>query len=174
MPFGKITPLFAERISPHVKGRKVHDLGSGDDLSLSLALVELGAKEVVAIDTYPYIQIATSPVRYVRNYFESVVDEDVEVAFVSWPSNRSSSGLLELIRPASIVIYLGKCTDGSMCGSPELYRYFSKRAVIAHEPHHTNTLVIYGGESSQGRDLLPEELAGIDHERVYSFEARRA
>lgn len=170
MPFGKITPLFAERISPHVKGRKVHDLGSGDDLSLSLALIELGAKEAVAIDTYPYVQLTTAPVRYVRNYFESVVDEHVEVAFVSWPSNRSSSGLLELIRPAEIVIYLGTCMDGSMCGSPELYRYLATREVLTCEPHRANTLIIYGAELGFERVLLPEELAGIDHERVYSFE----
>lgn len=170
MPFGKITPLFAERISPHIRGKKVYDLGSGDDLSLACALIDLGAKEVVAIDTYAPMQLSTYPVRYVRNYFENVEGEDVEIAFISWPSNRASDGLLKLIEPAKIIIYLGTCMDGTMCGSPELYRYLSTREVFACEPHRANTLIIYGHELPDERVLLPEEHAGIDHSRVHSFE----
>ena len=172
MPFGNILPVQAERIRPHVRGRAVHDLGSGHDLILSFELLDLGASKVTAVDTYSPGQIEKPRipgcVTYVRNSFENI-DESIDVAFVSWPSSRENPGLTRLLRGASVVIYLGKCMDGLMCGSPDLFRYLSTRHVFAYEPDRNNTLIIYGGEGAK-RPLLREELAGIDYSTMYFFD----
>jgi hypothetical protein len=175
MPFGNILPTQSKRIRPHVSGRKVHDLGCGHDLILSHELIDLGATEVVAVDTYLPTQVEERPlnksVRYIRNSFENV-DDVVDVAFVSWPSSHHSPGLIRLLSSASTVIYLGTCMDGLLCGSPELFRYLATREVLEHEPDRHNTLIVYG-EKKVNRSLLPEELAGIDLSRIYFFDESR-
>lgn len=178
MSFGKLSPEQRRAVKPFVRDRVVYDLGSGDDLELAAVLVGMRAKEVVAVDTYPTPWHTTTGygpkgtaferVRYVRNYFENVTDP-IRTAFVSWPSNRPSEGLLRLVKRASLVIYLGNCMDGTMCGSRELYGHLHGRKVLVHLPEKKNTLVVYGAKGPP-RDLLPEELAGIDHSRIYRSE----
>jgi len=176
MPFGNILPFQAERIRPHVRARRVHDLGCGHDLSISYELLEMGAKTVVAVDTYAPDKIDRlkrneQAVSYTQDSFESYVDL-VETAFVSWPSSRHSPGLIRLLSSASTVIYLGTCMDGLLCGSPELFRHLATREVLEHEPDRHNTLIVYG-EKKVNRSLLPEELAGIDLSRIYFFDESR-
>lgn len=172
MSFGRLSPIQAERVAGYVRGRRVHDLGSGDDFDLARALLGLGAKEVIAIDTYPAPRLVPNGIRYIRNYFENIEDESVDVAFISWPSNRPNQGLIDLIRPAPFVIYLGNCMDGTMCGSPEFYRYLATRKVLEHAPERKNTLVVYGREGAE-REMLLEEIAGSDHSRIHVFEGER-
>ena len=165
MSYGKLSLLQLNAILPFVRDRTVHDLGCGYDLQLAIALAELGAKEVVAIDTVEPDPVACPKLRIVRAYFDHF-SEPVQTAFVSWPANRANPGLVRIVKSASRVIYLGKCTDYTMCGPVELYEHLATRVVLKHMPEYKNTLVIYGQETVS-RTMLPEELAGTDHSRVY-------
>ena len=79
--------------------------------------------------------------------------------------------MLEPVRKAKRVIYLGNNMDGTVCGSPKLYKHLSRRQVLAHAPERRNTLIVYGGLlRGRQRELLPEERAGIDQSRIYRYD----
>jgi hypothetical protein len=69
-----------------------------------------------------------------------------------------------------VVIYLGKCTDGTMCGTPRLWYLLSRREVLCHEPDRTNTLIVYGPGRDDIRLPLREEHAGINSDRLYTYD----
>ncbi len=165
MSYGKLSLLQLNAILPFVRDRTVHDLGCGYDLQLAMALAELGAKEVVAVDTVEPDPVACPKLRIVRANFD-YFSEPVHTAFVSWPANRANPGLVRIVESADYVIYLGKCRDYVMCGSPQFYGHLMTREVLVHMPERNNDLVIYGPHR-QYRTPLPEEMAGTDHSRVY-------
>jgi hypothetical protein len=67
------------------------------------------------------------------------------------------------------VIYLGKCTDWSMCGTPEMWRALRKREILVVSPDRYNTLIVYGPNEIERKAVL-EEIAGIDTNRMYDFD----
>lgn len=166
MSYGKLLPDQIKALRPIIQGRHVHDLGAGDG-ELSLALLQLGAAKVTAVDRN---KIPTAPgVECRQAYFENVRDA-IDIAFVSWPSNRPDGGLLSLIRRAREVVYLGKNTDGTACGSRPFFRALQQREVRAYVPNRENTLIIYGADTGVLRRPTPEELAGLDLEgRILSY-----
>ena len=196
MTFGRFSPEQAAAVRPFVQGQRVHDLGAGVSLYLAHYLVGLGADEVVAVDRSPtpwrgggygpkrhrwhalYGQETPDgnqtadfrKVRYVQAYF-SEFRERVTTAFVSWPSNYpddQDAGLVRLVSNAQMVVYLGTNTDGTACGSPDLFSHLCAREALVHVPHRRNTLIVYGQEVGS-RKLLPEERAAMDTTRIYSF-----
>ena len=181
MPFGHLTPPMLVALRPLVAGRIVHDLGAGD-LGLARALRGLGASRVVAIDKAygsPESPLArdalggTAGIELVRAYFRDFSDP-VDVAFVSWPVNWPT-GLAGILERSRVVLYLGKNTDGSACGTPEVFARLASREVLAHVPHRRNTLVAYGPVRT-ARPLLGEELAALSFapEREISYEEAEA
>lgn len=197
--FGHLNDRQAAVVKRFVAGKEVHDLGAGE-LVLSRKLVDLGARSVFAIDPtiqepgrlpYPYENIYAAKTgfktmgrmerierRGARAGLLNYGVRPVRVAFLSWPSPEDSKfrahsdySILALVRRAPIVIYLGKNTDGTMCGSTRLYAHFARRTVLAHEPDRKNTLIVYDGLLPAGkeRELLPEEVAGLDPKRIYSY-----
>lgn len=201
--FGKLSAAQAEIVSRVVRGRTVHDIGAGEH-ALSRQLIDLGAREVVAIEAAskqygrleygtPYEAITAVPVSF-RQYGRMTKSaksfaraeggrplgpaKPIQIAFVSWPTPEDSKfkthsdySILGIVRRAPVVIYLGSNMDGTMCGSRKLYEHLSRRKVLAHEPNKQNTLIVYNGLLPAGkeRELLPEELAGIDAGNVYSY-----
>src|ERR1700677_837613 len=129
MTWGRLDTAQAEALAAVVRGRTVHDLGCGDRV-LSEAIVRLGAVEVIAVDRRQRTDWEPAPsVTSVRANFDeyAITDPVIDVAFVSWPVTRVEPSLLELLRRAKTVAYLGKCTDGVICGWPGLFRHFLGR-----------------------------------------------
>lgn len=159
MAFGKLSDDQREAVREHVRDRVVHDLGAGS-CELSCELLNLGAKSVVAIDTKE-IPFVDRRIKRIRTAFECY-REPISVAFVSWPINQEDPGLPRLLRGAKKVIYLGKNTDGTMCGWPELFLdVLAKRKVEVYLPERKNTLIIYGAKlRARRKSLLGEESAG--------------
>lgn len=157
MAYGKLSDAQRDALRPHVSGLKVHDLGAGT-CELSRELLDLGATSVVAIDTQdmPFVD---RRIERVQDPFQLYRDP-ISVAFVSWPINREDRGLMRLVREAKKVVYLGKNTDGVMCGWPGLFNELVKRKVLAYIPERKNTLIVYGGQSHSKRKFLGEEHAG--------------
>lgn len=167
MPYGTFTDRMLAVIEPYVSGKIVHDLGAGDG-ALAAALLRSGAAGVEAVDkTYRSGRIQLpSGGRYHQMDFQDYQPETIDVAFISWPENDrfTAKNLLPLLQRASTVIYLGKNTDGVMCGRPEIFDHFSGRQLLAYEPHKLNVLCIYGRmlkKRRSGKRLRQEEEAGL-------------
>jgi len=196
--FGKLNAKQSTIVRHFVAGRQVLDLGAGD-FELSRCLVDLGARKVYAVERStrhggvlevgtPYENITVvaaglkSLGRVARHKKRAeelppITHRGIDVALVSWPSPEDSKfsahadySLLDPIRRAKVVIYLGSNMDGTVCGSKRLYQHLGRRQVLAHEPDRRNTLIVYGGLlRGEHRDLLPEERAGIDTTKIYYF-----
>jgi hypothetical protein len=141
-----------------VTGLIVHDLGAGD-LSLAEHLIDFGALHVVAIDKEPLPRMHSSRITYSRGYFEQYYDP-IDVAVVSWPPTYCI-GLPSLVKRARVVVYIGKNTDGTACGSSELFGHLLTRELSVYLPDRHNTLICYGNPTSEIRKPQGEELAAI-------------
>lgn len=168
--YWKLNQTQRKAIAHIVQGRTVTDLGAGD-LSLAKELLKLGAAKVVAIDKQP----GKSPdprIEVRKGYYKDLQPQPSEVAVLAWPSNSHLPGLEEFLRQASVVVYLGKNTNGTACGTPELFKYFLTRKLSAHLPDRLNTMLVYKG-SCAPRAPVGEEVAGIDtfvmwdHDELY-------
>ncbi len=167
--FGSLSDGQADVVRQFVKSRVVHDLGAGDG-RLSKTLITLcGAKHVIAIDKNG---LATRSVRKWRankgrltwkgsRPFADCAQERPEVAFLAWPSNYETPGLVTILENAPIVIYLGSNVNGTACGNQELFLHLTKREVLAHVPDARNTLTVYGPARVTGRPLTGEEYAAL-------------
>jgi len=175
--YGRLRDDQAEAVRQAVRGRKVIDCGAGD-LGLSCAMAVMGAQEVIALDKDRMQTAVDARVRPVEGFFEGwVIDHPhdiIEVAFVSWPSNYSMGtfdrGLQAIIERAGKVIYLGKNTDGSMCGSQKLFKHLLRRELAVYLPSRPNTLCIYGRKLDAPRKGRHEELAIFDPENIWPYE----
>lgn len=143
-------------LEPFINGARVHDLGSGD-LVFTRELVRMGAEHVTAIDRHP-ARSFNKRITCVEAHYENY-HVDVDVAVMSWPANWRT-GLRETAEQSRIVVYVGKNTDGSSCGSQAMFEHLVDREVLAHVPDRCNTLIIYGPTRVE-RDRLPEEHAKL-------------
>lgn len=161
MPYGQLNESQLKALGPLVHGKVIHDLGAGD-LGLALELLKLGAAKVIAIDKeYNRTSFEDVPpeIELRHQYFQDMHDE-IDTAFVSWPANYDN-GLLRVLMQTKTIIYLGKNTDGSACGIPDLFRYLATRKVDTHVPSRYNTLICYTDHLDEQRQLLHEEAAAI-------------
>lgn len=162
MPYGKFNIDQMKAVVPFLRDAHVHDLGAGTG-ELSRQLVQLGARQVTLVDKAPHEDWRTLHLptyKYVVSYFQDYKDK-IETAFISWPwTGGRETGLTTLAKGASTVIYMGKNTDGTACGSSELYQMFAGREILAHVPAFKNTLTVYGPRRVK-RDPTGEEMAGL-------------
>jgi hypothetical protein len=167
MSYGKLNAAQVDVVRQFVAGHDVLDLGAGD-LGPAQRLLDCGAERVYALDSHlppksPNERIILDT-RYYHDYGGSP-----EIAFVSWPCNWREDSLTAIIRRASIVIYLGKCTDGTLCGSESFWQTLLQREVLAYSPDRANTLIVYGPGKVQ-RPILGEERGGLYTDRIWSYE----
>jgi hypothetical protein len=161
MPYGAPSVQQLSVVREFVRDRVVHDFGAGD-LVLSKMLVTLGARRVVAVDK-ERMESPFAAVECVQARFDELLAalSMIDVAFVSWPQNRHDTALLTLFQRAKTCIYLGKNTDGSACGHPELFKHFVQRELLAYKAERRNTLIVYGRGALDPRKPRGEELAGL-------------
>lgn len=163
-------------LKKHVRNRIVHDFGSGSTIPLVGPLLESDAFSVICVDKdplHPSVGELPSKVTYVRKAFENYNTPSIDVALLAWPRNDRLPGLLRLLKYARKIVYLGKNTDGCLCGNPELFQYFLKRALLDYVPERTNTMIALGHSTawlSPPRQPKHEEMAGIDLANVHAFE----
>lgn len=169
--YGRLSGIQRELLRPFVVGRTVHDLGAGSG-ALSLILLELGAKHVVAIDK-ELTPIDHPKITNVECYLDEYSSHDpIDTAFVSWPANYTVPGLSFLMGCAKRVIYLGKNTDGSNCATRHVMSRLLCRPVLAHAPEKPNTVTVYGEDQGKAvaRPLTGEEFASLYSFAMLSFE----
>lgn len=152
-----------------VRGKVVADLGCGDG-SLAVSMVEMGAAVVHAVDKAP-ARISRPGVVFHQAYFDRWrVPEGVQVAVVSWPHNSGLPGIPKLLRGIPDVVYLGKNTDGTTCGSRAMFSVLLHRNPVRYVPDSRNVMIHYGNESRPNPLLHHEEVAAITHASIYRYD----
>jgi len=176
MGWGLLSDRQLNAIKPFIAGLEVHDLGAGD-LLLSHILLAAGADRVMAVDKHPdypgSVISKGKKISRVNKCFDQYRG-DIDVAFVSWPINGPTPGLVECVGRAKTLIYLGKNTDGSLCGTREFYHHMLHRALLVHIPERQNTLVVVGSRLHRMRTGTYEERAGFDTDNEYPWRGRKA
>lgn len=167
MPYGTLTPEMEHTLAEVVKGQCVWDLGSGD-LHYSRQMLLMGADRVCAVDKeYKDGGLLrklrpSKDMQIVPKCYSDVVlpDGGLPVAFLSWPVNYWTHGLIDLIEAARTVVYLGSNTNGSSCGVHNLFTHLVDRKVLAFLPHRRNVMIVYG-EGTRDTPLYGEEFAAL-------------
>lgn len=188
MPYGRLNTEQRAIVSEFVQDHLVWDIGSGD-LALASLLMDLGATRIIAVDkeegisksstldivtvdeidpTILNYQMDTHIQGVLLNRLFSECDDPKTISFLSWPPN-GPNGLVTVVQTSEVVIYLGKCTDGCMCGEPRFWRELRTREILNVSPDRYNTLIVYGPNKVDRKPVL-EEIAGIDDSRVYDFD----
>jgi len=178
MSYGRMDSPQRKAIEEVVRGERVIDLGCGDG-GWSEVLVILGAECVIALDKRVMPDAGSRQIQWIEQTFEeyeAIGGEVPKIAFISWPVNRVLPALLRMIERAEVVIYLGKNTDGTACGSVPLFEHLSGRALLKHFPKQANTLTIYGGPVSKARMLTGEEIAArfFSYDKIIRFDEAEA
>lgn len=156
-----------------VKGRVVADLGCGSGM-LTKTMARWGASMVHGVDKESLNDPNSKRVHWHRSYFAYwQMPSDVEIAVVSWPQNSPLQGLMELLQLVPHVVYIGRNTDGTACGNPDLMRYLSGRAAIHHITQLANVLIHYGPGFRPLPDMYHEEYAATHHDQgIIQYDAQ--
>ncbi len=163
MGFWRLTKVQEKTLLDFVRGLTVYDLGAGD---LSLArLMAKTAKVVHAIDKDSPRLNRRLPkhLYYHHSTFEGFdFPELYDCAVLCWPPNTPCPGLLPAVSSALHVVYIGRSTDGWMCGTPELFIHLSKRYLAHERRNRRNCLHCYATvTSSEVRFRSEEEVCGM-------------
>lgn len=145
MSYGSLSARQAQVVRRFVTGRVVHDLGAGN-LQLARQLVQLGARRVIAVDCNRRPDKLPRDIEYVEASFAQFakLEAPLDVAFVSWPTQYSTRGLVALLRRARRVIYVGVNEGGTVCGSSSFFKEVSQREQLRFLPCPNNDLLVYG------------------------------
>lgn len=166
-----LTPGMVAALAPHIRGQIVWDLGAGDG-QLSLALKQMGADTVYSVEPHPPhpAQDDLPPgVVLVKEYIRDLpLPEEAPVVFISWPLNRAVRGLVEWVRHARMVVYLGSNFDGVACGDRDLFLTMLRRDVVMYVPDRHNNLIVLGQRRDTSRAPLPEEEAAFSGKILHS------
>lgn len=156
MPYGIIDLSIYDLIEPYIFELDVIDLCAGD-LGHAKRLLSMKPSQLTALDINPMPK-STGIITInedVANY-----NKQHTVAFLSWPLNCNTPGLVEFLKNIPVVIYMGSNIDGNSCGGPDLFRYFETRQPINHLHHRNNSVLIYGN-CPRTLPLYAEEYAAI-------------
>jgi len=164
--YGTFPKAFFPIVKQFVDGKTVVDLGSGDGERAEI-LRKLGAT-VVMVD-----KDSCSPdvvkLRFEDMKYQILHQYHHDVIHLAWPSNWRT-GVEDLLYAAPVVIYVGKNTEGSACGTPALFDKFRQREVLAYVPRRQNTLIVYGAIQKNPRNALYlEEAAGMDLDEMWAY-----
>ena len=169
--FGLVTNEMELTLRHYIERRTVWDLGAGNLVHAKTRL-QLGAKQVVAIDKNEFRPSLSQGfnIQTIQSRYSDLAPPDIDVAWLSWPSNTTLDGLLGILERSHLVIYLGCNTGGSACGWPGLFKHFRTREVLANHASRQNTMTVYGSSSSLGRPTTSEEWVMCNGQPFVSFE----
>jgi hypothetical protein len=158
--WGKLSEEQAELVARFIRGRTVHDLGCGD-CKLAGRLVELGARRVVGVDWRKPSELPEGVAFHRLSYIHFArMRTKPDIAFVSWPAQYGTRGLVKLLESVPLVLYLG-CNDaGTVCGSRSLFEHLRTREALGFVEHPDNDLIVYGVRRLK-RELLDHERRAI-------------
>lgn len=148
-----MTPEQADYVKNAVRGTKIDDIGCG--YSPFRPIVHPSGCDYLGIDKEKIshgnvIQFDLSkPCPHLR----------YDIALVSWPLNRRSIAWHLFLRRYKEIIYIGKNTDGIVCGDPEFWEIVGKREILKVIPDPAETLIHYGEKPRANQPRPAEEAA---------------
>lgn len=188
--WGSLCQAELDLVEREAQGAVVVDFGAGNAVLSHRALLS-GARHAVAIDSGwrmgpEFLRRAEAKMRMPK---ESRVAHKIEwvfatidhpdafhavckalaygersLAIVSWPEVRLS-GIEHLLRGFRRVLYRGKNTAGTVCGSAGLWNFLASREPIDHITNPQSTCILYDTlERRQNLLFHHEELAGIHNQ----------
>jgi hypothetical protein len=84
-----------------------------------------------------------------------------DLAFVGWPINRKTIAWHLFLREYHEILYIGKNTDGIVCGDLDFWKIVSKREILKVLPNPSETLIHYGPGERKNQEAPLEERAAI-------------
>jgi len=144
---------------------------------LTDALLELGASSVLGIEPKTN-KLGPNIVWYSQSFQEFANDLAQglvclpKMALVSWPLWNPLPGLVTLLEQVETVLYLGKNTDGTVCGPEDFWLHMLEREVLEHVPDRRNVLTVYGPVTGKPprEPEIQEERAALDSHRWWETE----
>ena len=160
--YWKLNAEQEKALSGWIRYSTVYDLGAGDmNLSRYMALF---ARHVHAIDkdlAEPY-KLPKNVTCYPTTFQKFKAPKTIDCAVISWPPNYNCLELIELVKMASRVVYIGKNTDGTACGTPALFLHLTRRRLAVEVRSEHNCLHCYGAvESEEPQFRSEEEVCGL-------------
>jgi hypothetical protein len=160
--YGFLEGAQAERVATLIAGRTVWALGSGSDMQEAHRLASLGAATVYAVDkahrerllvpTFERARVDRAAVYDCRAYFvefETHVQvtglPNPDVAFLKWPTAQRHPGLLQLLKRAGTVIYVGRNDGITACGGTLMWEHLRTRTLLEVVEGPRNDMLVYGG-----------------------------
>lgn len=157
------------KLEPFVKDQSILDLGAAELIGSEL-LLELGARDVLAVDRHPMPTPSSSRITTLEAHFHQL-EETRPVVFASWIVNWPVN-IERHLRAAKVIISISKNTDGSSCGYEQMWQLLMMREILLHVPEFKNTLTVYGPASGLRRTPTGDEFAATwpDPMRMFTFE----
>ena len=169
MGFGRFTPEMDAVVLPLIKDKHVYDLGAGD-CGHARWLARSGARLVTAVDKEKMPSRRNRKIHLVQDLFIDLeIPDRIDVAFLAWPQNMRLLGLIDILRVADRIIYLGSNMYGTACGWPALFDYFTTREELEYIEHSQNSLIVLGQPLETWRSPNAEEQAALDMWRTPRF-----
>lgn len=160
--YGKHIKSQISLIQKTINGKGVIDLGCGTDTPWIPHLAKT-ANFVIGVDKdLSTTQSHHSNVYLCKQYFHQYNYPVPEIVFMSWPVNYESSGLIDILQRAEILIYVGCNMSPTACGTPDMFAYFLLRQLLVYDeqrlgPCVSSNLIILGRETGEIRCPVKEE-----------------
>jgi hypothetical protein len=108
-------------------------------------------------------------VKLYKGYFDAVkLPALLDCVVISWPPNYPCSGLLDLVKRAFRVVYIGCNTGGAACGTQDLFVHLSKRHLLYEMRDRRNCVHCYTAVChADAQFRSEEEVCGMLHNGVF-------
>lgn len=162
--YWKLNAAQEEALANWVEQSTVYDLGAGDT-SLS-RYMSLFARHVHAVDKdlRKPDKVPPNVTCYPTTFQKFKAPKAIDCAVISWPPNYTCLGLLDLVKMASRVVYIGRNTGATACGTPELFLHLTRRMLAVEVRDEHNCLHCYGAvQHEEPQFRSEEEVCGLIH-----------
>jgi hypothetical protein len=162
----RATPAQMRLIEAFCAGKEIIDLG-GRDGSFACHLLSAGARKAMSLDHskgLPRIiaKNLTHHVATFAGYHAAFPNRRWDVGIVSWPVKFASiiGGVIPILNNCETVVYLGKNSASTQCGSRDLWENLTDRELVKHIERNVASVLIYG-DMERTADLIQEEEWGL-------------
>ena len=162
----RATPAQLRLIEAFCAGKEIVDLG-GRDGSFACHLLSAGARRATNLDHSKGLHriIAKNLTHHAgtfAGYHAAFPNRRWDVGILSWPVKFASiiGAVIPILNNCETVVYLGKNSASTQCGSRDLWEHLTGRDLLTHIERNVASVLIYGG-AERTAELIQEEEWGI-------------
>ena len=152
-------------------GKEIIDLG-GRDGSFAYYLLSKGAKKATSLDHSKRLhriiaENLTPHIGTFADFHSAFPNRRWDVGIMSWPVKFASliGAVIPILDNCKTVVYLGKNSASTQCGSRDLWEYLVNRELLKHSERKAANMLIYGDTERTAGITTEEEwgLKGLDY-----------